>query len=223
MLAAETLAAVTGVFPSESHPNADDVLASSTIVSEYVSRLRRWVHAPHREGYARPKFEHVPPPSEKRLEAKFAEKVDPVEISVRVPGDDALALAYADLIATARKYLADKWPHIPMPGIKAQSFPLSMEELNDLNMLARVLDDPRVVFDWMDSYSLSIPMVEAFRSIFPELNAILDNELAQILASKFAQTVNNTITWEQDEMLAKYLGKQPGEAVKLDEPKAVAK
>lgn len=211
-LRAELLLCITGIFPSASHPNQTDELAASGLLETYKNRLRRWMRAPDADDYQPREFDVTDPPEEKALQKKILDPIDDVELARLMSGlpDIAEAQLYVELVKHARQYLDDHWPKLPVPGIAADVFPLSTEELYDVWALARVLDNPDVLFDEVEACSLTIPMVDAWRTIYPNVASEVDKILDTLVIDRLA--AKKSLTWQQADLFRMLRG-VPLEAV----------
>lgn len=199
-LSAETLLAVTGLWPKGDHPNAADELASAGIVETYGNRLKRWLRRYDADDYKPREFDCPEPPSEEALQKRILDPMDEEESARLRSGLHNLAEAdaYVALVQRGRTYLDSKWPKVPVPGITADVFPLSQEELYDVHALVRVLDNPDVLFDEMEAESLTIPMVDAWREVYPSMAAEVDRIFDKLVIDRLA--ARKSLTWQQTDL-----------------------
>lgn len=222
-LNAECLLAITGLWPGPSHPSANDELAALGLIPSYRARLKRWLRAADADDYQPREFESTEPPEEKALQKKILRPIEHggeehVRLLAGLP-DMAAGEEYVALVTKARDYLDSKWPKIPVPGISADVFPLSTEELYDVWALTRVLDNPDVLFDEVEAESLTIPMVDAWRTIYPTVAAEVDRVLEELVIERLAE--KKSLTWQQADLFRMLRG-LPLDAVievKKDAPK----
>jgi hypothetical protein len=222
-LVAENLLAITGIFPTAAHPSSNDELAAAGVLGTYRARLKRWLRAPDAEDYQPREFNAPEPPEEKTLQKKILAPIegdDLVRMLAGLPDMDD-AEAYVDLVRKARAYLDDHWPKIPVPGITADVFPLSSEELEDVWTLTRVIDNPDILFEELEAESLTIPMVDAWRAIHTETAAEVDKILDELVIDRVS--AGKSLTWQQVDLYRMLRG-IPLDAVvqfKADAPKQV--
>ena len=74
-------------------------------------------------------------------------------------------------------------------------FPLSTEELYDINAMVRVLDNPDVIFDELEAETLTIPMVDAWRTVYPGMAAEVDTMLKDLVIDRISK--KKELTWQQ--------------------------
>lgn len=205
-IAAEQLLAVTGLWPTEDHPNANDELASMGILDSYRARLKRWLRAPLAEDYKPSKFTAPDPPKEKSLQKKILAPLEPEEVERMANGlaDPIESQMYIGLVIKAREYLDSKWVKIPVPGVTMDVFPLSIGDLYDVWALTRVLDNPETLFDELDANSLTIPMVDAWRAIYPNMSTKLDGMLEELVIEFTAK--GHSLTWQQSDLFRMFRG-----------------
>lgn len=199
-LRAECLLAVTGLWPTAAHPSANDETAALGKLDSYRARLKRWLRAPDAEDYQPRPFDAPEPPEEKALQKRILAPIEgdeEVRLLAGLP-DLTEAQMYLDLVKKGRAYLDEQWPKIPTPGISADVFPLSTEELYDVWALARVLDDPDVIFDELEAESLTVPMVDAWRTIYPLMAARVDAILDELVIDRIA--AKKSLTWQQADL-----------------------
>jgi hypothetical protein len=199
-LRAECLLAVTGLWPTPAHPSANDEIAAMGKLDSYRARLKRWLRAPDAEDYQPRPFDAPEPPDEKALQKRILAPIEgdeEVRLLAGLP-DLAEAQMYLDLVKAGRAYLDDHWPKVPVPGISADVFPLSTEELYDVWALARVLDDPDVLFDELEAGSLTIPMVDAWRTVYPTMATRLDAIFEALVIERIA--AKKSLTWQQSDL-----------------------
>jgi len=212
LLLVESLACVTGIWPKGDHPTENDVIAASGYLATLSARLKRWLRAPDAEDYQPRPFEFSEPPEEKKLQDRILKPIEGDELTrmLSVPVDVETAQAYVEMIRADRAYLDSKWPKVPTPGIPAGVFPLSQEELADVWTLARILDDPTVLFDELEAGSLTIPMVDAWRERRPLLAAKVDADIADLVVERLAS--KKSLTWQQSDLI-RMLGGIPLDAI----------
>ena len=220
-LRVESLLSITGLWPVGDHPNANDELAAMGLLDTYRARLKRWLRAPDAEDYKPRQFEAPDPPAEKALQKRILAPIEGDEQIRMLAGlpDPAEAQAYLDLAKRARAYLDEHWPKIPVPGITYDVFPLSTEELYDVWALTRVLDNPDVLFDELEAQSLTIPIVDAWRTVYPTIAVEVDKMLDKLVIERVA--AKKSLTWQQVDLFRMLRG-VPLDAVieiKQDKPK----
>jgi hypothetical protein len=221
-LRAECLLSVTGLWPTPAHPSANDEIAAMGKLDSYRARLKRWLKAPDAEDYQPRPFDAPEPPAEKTLQKRILAPIEGDEEVRMLAGlpDLAEAQMYLDLARKARQYLDDHWPKIPTPGISADVFPLSTEELYDVWALTRVLDDPNVLFDELESESLTVPMVDAWRAIYPLMAARVDAMLDELVIERVA--AKKSLTWQQVDLFRMLRGAPLDAVIEIKKDKADA-
>lgn len=212
MLTVETLMAVTGIFPGGLHPSENDLLAAQGLAARWESRIRRWLSATDADDYQPREFESPPPPEEQsKLQDKLLKPIEGDEQSriLAAYDDPAFAMEYLEAIKAAREYLDGKWTKLPVPGAIDEVFPLSQQEYEDVWSLVRIVDDPDVLFDELESESLSIPMIEAWRTCYPELSVEVMGMVGRVLIERKAK--KKLPTWQQQDLIHMLAG-EPLEA-----------
>lgn len=226
MLAVETLMAVTGIFPGVSHPSQNDLLAAQGLAQRWESRIRRWLSATDSEDYQPRTFEAPEPPDEQsKLQDKILKPIEGDEQARILSAfeDPEGASVYLEAIKGARAYLDGKWSKIPVPGAVDEVFPLSPQEYEDIWSLVRIVDDPDILFDELESESLSIPMIEAWRACYPELSAEVMGMIGKVVIERKAK--KKRLTWQQQDLIHMLAG-EPLEApivIAKAEPKQPSK
>jgi hypothetical protein len=199
-ISAESLLAVTGIFPTDKHPTVNDIIASNVLLETWRAKLKRWLYAPLKDDYQVKEFEFIEPPKEEALEKKLLYPI-PEETSVawiQAIGDMEIATDYLLLIKRAREYLYEQWPKLPEPGVAVGVFPLSDEELCDVWEMVRIVDNPENLFDEINAQSISIPQIEAWRSCYQELSTEFDKILDELVIDFTAK--GNELTWQQQDI-----------------------
>jgi hypothetical protein len=98
-------------------------------------------------------------------------------------------------------------------------FPLSAQEYEDVWSLVRIVDDPDILFDELESESLSVPMIEAWRACYPELSVEVMGMVGRVVIERDAK--KKRLTWQQQDLIHMLAG-EPLEApiqIVKDEPK----
>ena len=193
-IAAEALAAITGLWPSRPlEPR--DMLAASGLPERWHGKIRRWMSAEP----ARHKW--TPPPSEEALQKKILAVPTEEETAgwLNVLGDAGVGVDYLAVIQRGRAFLDGIWPKIASLGIVAGVFPLSPDDLCEVWSVCRLLDDPDVLFDEMASQTLTVEQVTAWRTVYPELSALVDSILDDQIAEHVSK--KHDLTWQQEDVI----------------------
>lgn len=200
-LAAESLVAITGLWPAAHAPSERDRLAAYGLLERWKRRLARWLREPRPSS-----FKWIAPPVEKELEKKVLAVVsaDQEEQIRMFLGDLDLARDYLDTIRNGRGYLEKAWPRIPEPGLMPKTFPLSSQELEELWEIVRVLDAPEILFDELDSYSITERMIEAAVVVYPELISAVRELLDEVLIEH--ATKGKTLSPEKEDLIRIFKG-----------------
>lgn len=168
-LAAETLVAITGIFPSRG-PN--ELEAKAADARNYSNRIRRRI-TKFLEAKDGPELlKWSPPPSQKSLWQQLHEQVDIAEVGrwfARWEGDPAVGVEYMAVVSAARERIKQAWPQFQDTSLGLHHFELSEDEYGDVWHLCRTLNDPETIFDDMDSLVLLPVQVEAVSAIYPQL------------------------------------------------------
>lgn len=220
LLLAESLCAITGLWPSSDRPSENDVIAATGYLVQMGGRFQRWLSAPDAEDYEPRPFEWVEPPSEKALQDRILKPIEGDEqarILAAPVADTITADEYLTCIQRGRDYLDSQWPKMAKPGIKAEVFPLSEEELADVWILVRVLDNPDRLLEHLEEHTLSVPIVNAWRAAYPVLSAAFDQEVERAITDRLAR--KKSLTWEQADLVLMLKGKPLDSIVELQESK----
>jgi hypothetical protein len=201
MLTAEKLMAVTGIFPSKGHPSDQDLLAVDALDARWKSRAKRWLRMYDEEKRKPAPFESPDPPEERKLQDKLLAQIageNDVNMLGGIP-DPELGAEYVETVKAACRYIDSKWPKIPVPGAVAEVFPLSKEELDDAYALVRIADNPEILWDELGSESLSIPMIECWRTCYPEWSAEVLTMLEGLVIERVAKKL--PLEWQHQDFI----------------------
>lgn len=208
-LAAECLAATTGLWPNKAHPSESDRLAAYGLLDRWRSKLNKWLRHP---GEQEP-FEWVEPPDQADLREKILRPIEQGEAERLIisTGDVDLGREYVAVLTAGRNYLNSKWPKIPVPGVPDEIFPPTPEALADIWNQARILDGDGALMDEISSYSVTVDMIDAWKMNRPELA----DEVMKILQgdgiSEHGLLVElhadgKKLSWQQQNVLAMLIG-----------------
>jgi len=216
MIQVEKLLATTGIWPSGDHPNANDLLASAGITATWKARIKRWLSASAADDYQPTEFDIPEPPEAEKLQDKILKPIEGEEDARLLSsfGDPVIASEYLELVQRARAYIDGKWPKIDVPGSLGDVFPPSTEELYDIWAITRVLDDPEVLLEELEMQSVTIPMIEAWRAIYPEFSAEVLGDFALLMNERHA--AKKMITWQQLDLFRMFAGVALSEPVKIE-------
>lgn len=220
LLLAESLCAITGLWPTSGRPSENDVLAASGYLAQLDGKIQRWLSAPDSEDYEPRPFEFVEPPTAEALQDRILRPIEGEELTriLAAPvADHETADEYLAVIQRGRVYLDSKWPKLAKPGIQADVFPLSDEELADVWLLVRALDNPELVIEHLEAHTLTVPIVNAWRACYPTLSTKLDELIERAITDRIAK--GKSLTWEQSELVLMLKGKPLDSVVQLEEGK----
>lgn len=211
-LAAEALAAVTGLWPGVP-PSTVDLLAAEGLGPSWSARIAAWLvakqapfvwQAPPEDLYER--LVRLPDADET---ASWLGEIEDTEISVE----------YANVIVTGRAYLRGLWPVRVLEGPLPDVLPASSDEIAEIWSAVRAVDTVQSYFDDIASWAVTAAQVAAFRTVFPTLAARLDEIVVYELSALYS--VGGTLAWQQEEILRTITGKQHLSATpQADQPSA---
>ncbi len=214
-LAAECLAATTGLWPTKAHPSESDRLAAYGLLDRWRSKLTKWLRRPEEVA----PFEWVEPPDQADLREKILRPIEPDEAERLIvsTGDVDLGREYVDVLTAGRNFLNTKWPKRPVPGMSGELFPVSDDDLANVWNLTRILDDDGALLDEVAAYSVTVEMIDAWKMVYPELSAEVMAILQGDGVSHYGLLVEHhaagkKLTWQQESVLDMLIGK-PREAV----------
>lgn len=199
MIAAEALVAITGLWPT-SAPSRSTVLAASNIVKSWSRKFSTFLDG--KVG----KFKWKQPPDAESLHNDILEEMDSEKIAGWFTNmlDAELAIEYVAVIKRGREYLANIWPKLKIQGIVAKALPPSRDQLDSVWTIARTLDDLDVIFDDLNAHCLAKEQVVAFREIYPELSAMSDRMVEDLISGKIAK--GDDLSWEVESQIKTLMG-----------------
>ena len=211
-LAAEALAAVTGLWPRRA-PSRTDLVAAEGMPRRWAQKLRKWLAS---DGPERLPWE-APPSSEELLE-RILRPLDATEIEawLATVGEPGVALAYVGVLQTGRSYLDSIWPKIPEAGLVAGTYPLSRDDLDEVWSVCRVLDDFDSLLAEFSAQTLTVDQVRAVRSVFPDLCALLDDLLDEALIEHVSK--KKPLPWQIEDVIRVWRGIKPEEPIAVPAP-----
>lgn len=194
-LTAQALVAVTGIFPRRP-PSVREMRAATGMPARWRARLHRWLN---NETRVAAEWRYLPPPDMDELQKKIITPPDREEIEgwLASVGEVDVGIDYLATITKAREYVDGQWPKIPMDGIQAETCPLSRDEREQIWSIVRVLDDADALFDDFESRALVEDQVAAWRTVFPDLAALIDDILADLLIEHVAKK-KDLAWWHED-------------------------
>jgi len=226
-LAAECLAAQTGLWPKKTEPSEHDRLAASGMLDRWRSKLSKWLRHPEQ---VKP-FEWTDPPDQADLREKIMRPIDldEEERLIAMTGDVDLGREYVAVLRAGREYLNNRWPKIQVPGLTLEMYPPSVEELASVWNATRVLDEADALMDEIEAYSVSVTMINAWKHVFPSLAAEVSEMLDGVDGLLIELDADgHKLTWQQEDIIKKLVGKprdqvpQTTENQKQEKPKPAA-
>lgn len=205
-IAAECLAATTGLWPRKTAPSANDRLAAVGLIDRWRSKLRKWLRNPDDVA----PFDWPEPPDAAELREKIVRPIDPDEEErlIALSGDYDLGREYVAVIQAGRDFLNERWPKVPVPGMSGEMFPISDEDLANVWNLTRMIDDSGAMLDEIASYSVTVSMINAWKQVFPTLSmevvAMLDGPDGLLIEH---HADGRKLTWQQEDILKMLIGK----------------
>ena len=209
ILAAEALASVTGLWPKKTEPTEHDRLAATGLLDRWRSKLTKWLRHPEQVA----PFDWPEPPDPADLREKIMRPIDDDERNrlIAFCGDIDVGQEYVAVLEAGRKFLNDRWPKIPVPGMSGELFPASTEEVANVWNLTRMLDNQDALLDEIASYSVTVTLINAWKTVYPELSA----KVVQILEgseTEFGLLVEHhadgrKLTWQQEDILKMLIGR----------------
>ena len=163
-LLAESLACVTGIFPTSAPSQIQQRLAVK-LPERLAARVRAFLDADKPE-----KFKWEKPIEQKELYAKITEPFDhdaAKEWLVDLPPE--ISLPYVLTVQAARDKVRTSWPVYPDPSLGLHNFDLAPDEYMDVCQVLRTLDSVESIFDDLDAHVLLPEQVELFATIYPDL------------------------------------------------------
>jgi hypothetical protein len=214
-LPAEALAAVTGLWPGPSSPTENDRLAAYGLLDRWRGRLARWM----RQADEPEPFDWQEPPEAKALQKKIVAPIDEPETTriIAHVGDHDLGREYIAILEAGRNYLDAHWRKVPVPGLGSEVFDLSVEDLATVWNLTRVLDGPDTLLDEISSYSVTVDMIDAFHTVYPELASAVGDMLDDLLIDHMSR--KKALTCQQEDIFRMVRGIPRNEPVKVEEQK----
>ena len=176
-LLAECLVAVTGIFPT-SAPTAAQMHLAGKFVDKLAARVKAFLDSDKPEPFKPKKL-----PDQKELRAKLTTDLDPDQLGewlAEVPPE--VAAPYTLTIQAARAKVNAAWPTYPDTSLGLHDFDLAPDELMDVCLLLRTLDNIESVFDNMDARLLLPEQVQAIVEIYPDLAMAVQSAAYDALA-----------------------------------------
>lgn len=208
-LSAESIAAVTGLWPT-SAPTRGTLKSAQSIAAGWGSRLSIFVEG--KQG----KFDwELPPPSEE-LHKKIVSlptEDEATEWLTAIGEEVDVGLEYMAVITRGRDYLLSLWPNIQIPGVVVDNYPLSQDDLDAIWSVYRVLNDPDVLISDIESWTLTDAQAAGFRAVFPEISAIIDRAIESVVVDFVSNGME--IPWQVADVIRIW------KALPLDAPIAV--
>jgi hypothetical protein len=149
------------------------------------------------------------PPKAPTLHDRIVQQLDVDEVTAWMMAidEEGVGLEYADIIQRARAYLKDKWPAVATPGLATDSWPLAPDELDEVWSICRVLDDPDVLFEELQSWTVTVAQVAAMRAIYPELSTMLDDILLDEIAEYMGDSAKlRQLPWQKEDIFRVWRG-----------------
>jgi hypothetical protein len=203
-LTAEALVAITGLWPSRA-PDLAQLERAENLPARWRSKVRRWLRA----DAPRP-FAYEPPPvSQDRLREKLeaSPSIDDVTLWLSQMGDEIIGAHVVDVIRDGREYCRSQWPQLTISELLPEPLPLSRDEYEEVWSLVRVATDPDVLFDELESWTLTGTQIALWRAVFPELAAMVDDIIATELIEFVAQ--GKDLAWQHEDAIRALRGLPP--------------
>lgn len=227
-LLSESLIGVTGLFPKS--VDASDVQKAHELPEKLSKRLQAWLGKP-----MAPFAYREPPADMEALFVKLYAKPKAVETQAWFQGigveDPDLPADFLAGIVAARVYLVgDILAQPPMPGIwptltidtaaGPEPLPLSPDDAGDMAAVYAILNDPSVLLDELEQYTLEPLQATAFRECYPMLYDHLGKALQAAIADKRAKDKTWLPSWQQEGEMRKWKGMPPEEQFSAPPPPA---
>lgn len=165
-LAAECLAAVTGIYPTGAPSEMELHVAEP---KRYLARLEKRISA-FLDSDKPEKFKAEKLPEQRETYDKITDVIDPdeaAEWTAEIP--DEIALPYMLTIQAARAKVQASWPVFPDPSLGLHNFDLAPDELLDVLQIMRTLDSLESIFDDLDARVLLPSQVDLIAVHFPDI------------------------------------------------------
>jgi hypothetical protein len=220
-LLSDSLRAVVGLFPKEITPA--DHEAAAKLPERWTARLKHWLGAPQDPWKYR-----EPPADMEKIFQRCAEPMDPLDNAELLKGlgdDDAdLVANFVPDIALTRKYIVDSWPAQKLMTLKGpELLELASDEAGDMEAVYAVLNDPAVLLQELDSWTLEAQQATAFRTCYPDLYEWLGETLQKLISERAALHKSWEPLWEQETQVATLKGLPPEEPFMAPTPPALPK
>jgi hypothetical protein len=182
VLVAESLAAVTGLWPKRP-PTPGDLKATARFAKQIETAISNFVDG------KQAKFAWTTAPDSNDLHDQIVAIIDPDEAAewmTAIGEDPEAGLDYLAIIKAGRDYLLSIWPSITIPVTGAPLIPLSRDDLDAVWSVFRVLADPMTILTEVGAWTLTRAQSMALKTVFPSVYADIDSAIEEAMLSKIA-------------------------------------
>ena len=182
MLVAESLAAVTGLWPKRP-PAPEDLKKTARFSKEIQATISDFIDG------KQAKFSWTPAPDSNELHDQIVAIIDPDEAAewmTAIGEDPEAGIDYLAIIKAGRDYLLSIWPNITIPVTGAPLIPLSRDDLDAVWSVFRVLSDPMVILTEIGAWTLTRAQSMALKTVFTSVYTDIDAAIGEAALAKVA-------------------------------------
>jgi hypothetical protein len=210
MLVAESLAAVTGLWPKRP-PTPAGLKATSRFAKQIEAAISNFVDG------KQAKFVWTPAPDSDDLHDQIVAIIDPDEAAewmTAIGEEPEAGLDYLAIIKAGRDYLLSIWPSITIPATGAPLIPLSRDDLDAVWSVFRVLADPMVILTEIGAWTLTRAQSMALKTVFPSVYQDIDLAMDEAIRSKVSD--GGYLIPEVEDVLRVWRGKPLDTPIKIE-------
>lgn len=211
-LIAECLAWETGAWPSKGAPGSVHLRAASGVAARIGPRVARWARA------TEPKpFKFRAPPEQQKLDDKIVSTIDADQMTAIVEMlDPELAAEYVAVLEAASQAAQAAWPRYDVPGLIPEAAPLSADDYSEAWSIIQVMESPDRILEELESWTITPSQIAAFRLVFPEISAVIDDALGTALVDMVAK--KHRMVWQVEEVLRSWKQAPPETPIAAEPP-----
>lgn len=196
-LAAEALAAVTGIFPEEPASRSDGATAA-LIYGEWRTAVKAFFDRDKPYKFKKTRL----PKSYSAMSEKILVPPDTADWLASEISDPEIVRAYLTVISNGRLYVKERWPNLQIQNFAG---PRTAEPgkvfISEAAMIFCTVNNPTTVLDEMLSHSLQTAQVEAFKTVYPSLFALLMQLIDERKVLELTRLKSWQVPWSKERVL----------------------